>query len=135
MDAKILIVDDDPLLLQLVEHILERDGCKTITAMDGEEALKKVETEKPDLVILDVMIPGIDGLDVCRRLRSQPGTANLPIVMVSARSKVSDRLAGLGAGADEYIAKPFDVGNLTDCIAALLDRTRLSRHLEAQQSA
>jgi DNA-binding response OmpR family regulator len=128
MDTKILIVDDDPLLLRLVGYILEKEGYEIVTAMDGQEALKKVETENPDLVLLDVMLPGINGIEVCRQLRSQPATAALPIVMLSARSKVSDRLAGLEAGANEYIAKPFDASEMAACIAALLDRTRLWRH-------
>ena len=103
--------------------------------MDGEEALKKVETEKPDLVILDVMLPGINGLEVCRRLRSQPETATLPIVMLSARSKVSDRIAGLQSGANEYLAKPFDARQVAVCAAALLERARQVRCLTSAASS
>jgi DNA-binding response OmpR family regulator len=127
MEAKILIVDDDPCLLRLVGYILEKEGYEIVTAMDGQEALEKVETENPDLVLLDVMMPGINGLEVCRQLRHQPETAGLPIIMLSARSKVSDRIAGLQAGANDYIAKPFDASEIVACIAALLDRTRLWR--------
>jgi two-component system alkaline phosphatase synthesis response regulator PhoP len=129
MDAKILIVDDDPFLLRLVEYLLGKEGYEIVTATEGEEALKKVETEKPDLVILDVMLPGIDGLEVCRRLRSQPETAALPVVMLSARSSVSDRIAGLEAGTNEYLGKPSDARQVVACVADLLERARRVRRL------
>jgi two-component system alkaline phosphatase synthesis response regulator PhoP len=129
MGAKILIADDDSFLLRLVGYLFGKEGYETVSAMDGEEALRKIETEKPDLVILDVMMPGIDGLEVCRQLRSHPETAALPIVMLSARSKVSDRIAGLQAGANEYLGKPSDARQVVGCVAALLERTRRMRCL------
>jgi DNA-binding response OmpR family regulator len=129
MNAKILIVDDDPFLLRLVGYILSKEGYDIVTAMDGEEAMEKVGTEKPDLAILDVMMPGIDGLEVCRRLRSQPETAALPIVMLSARTSVSDRIAGLEAGANEYLGKPSDARQMVACVADLLERARRVRRL------
>ncbi len=129
MNAKILIADDDPFLLRLVRYLLGKEGYEIVTATDGEGALESVETEKPDLVILDVMLPGVDGLEVCRRLRSQPETAALPIVMLSARWKVSDRVAGLQAGANEYLGKPSDVRQMVACVTALLERTRQVRRL------
>jgi two-component system alkaline phosphatase synthesis response regulator PhoP len=124
-----LIADDDPFLLRLVGYLLGKEGYQIVTAMDGEEALNKVKTEKPDLIILDVMMPGIDGLEVCRQLRSQLETAALPIVMLSARSKVSDRIAGLQAGANEYLTKPFDAREVAVCVGALLERARQVRCL------
>jgi DNA-binding response OmpR family regulator len=127
MDAKILIVDDDPFLLRLVGHLLGKEGYEIVTALNGEEALEKINTEKPDLVILDVMMPGINGLEVCRQLRGQPETAALPIIMLSARSKVSDRIAGLQAGANEYLGKPFDAREVMGCVTALLERTHQVR--------
>jgi DNA-binding response OmpR family regulator len=135
MNAKILIADDDPFLLRLVGYLLGKEDYEIVTAMDGEEALERVETEKPDLVILDVMMPGIDGLEVCRRLRSQPETAALPIVMLSARSKVSDRIAGLQAGANEYLGKPSDAHELVACVGALLEHARQVRYLTGAASS
>jgi two-component system alkaline phosphatase synthesis response regulator PhoP len=135
MNAKILIADDDPLMLRLVGYLLSKEGYEIVTAMDGEEALERVDTEKPDLVILDVMMPGIDGLEVCRRLRSQPETAALPIVMLSARSKVSDRIAGLQAGANEYLGKPSDARQLVACVGDLLGRARQVRYLTGAASS
>ena len=127
MSAKILIVDDEPDLLELVGYTLYGAGYQALTALSGEEALRKVETELPDLIILDVMMPGMSGLDVLRELRARPATAGLPVIILSARTQVPARIAGLEAGADEYVDKPVAPKELIARVGALLERTRRIR--------
>nr|WP_308791832.1 response regulator transcription factor [Thermanaeromonas sp. C210] len=119
MTAKILVVDDEPAILELVTYNLEQAGFTTITAADGETALKLVETEKPDLVILDVMLPRIDGFDVCRILRARTA---VPILMLTARREEVDRVLGLELGADDYLTKPFSPRELVARVRAILRR-------------
>jgi len=124
MSDTILVVDDDQATLRLVQHILERNGFAVITASSGTEALSKTQTAKPDLVILDVMMPDMSGIEVCQRLRENPETMNLPIIMLSARGQVAAKISGLEAGADEYITKPVPAAELVVRVKALLERTR-----------
>lgn len=119
---KILIVEDEQDILQLVKHYLEKEGFRAITAMNGLEALKKVKEEKPDLVVLDLMLPEIDGLEVCKRLRSVPDTAMLPVLMLTAKAEESDTIVGLELGADDYVTKPFSPKTLIARVKALLRR-------------
>lgn len=119
---KILIVEDEPDILQLVKLYLEKEGFRTATAVNGAQALKKVKEDKPDLVVLDLMLPEIDGLEVCKRLRSVPDTAMLPIIMLTAKAEESDTVIGLELGADDYVAKPFSPKALVARIKALLRR-------------
>jgi len=121
---KILLVDDEPELLRLVKFVLQTAGYQVITAMNGAEALSKAQSERPNLVILDVMMPEISGLEVCWRLRDIPETADLPIIMVSAKGEVPDRVTGLHAGADDYLVKPVSPDELLARVVALLNRTR-----------
>jgi len=130
MSAKILIVDDEPNVLRLIGYALEIEGYEIVTAMDGVEALNKVGTEKPDLVILDIMLPRISGIEVCQQLRSKPETVGMPIIMLSARAQVADKIEGLQAGADEYITKPVDSDEMAARVAALLERTRRLRQVQ-----
>jgi DNA-binding response OmpR family regulator len=123
MKAKILIVDDEPMLLRLVGYALHKEGYETVIAKQGEEALGKVRAERPDLVILDIMLPDMDGIEVCRRLRAGPETTTLPIMMLSARGQVPDKIMGLRAGADEYMTKPIHPEELVARVEALLERT------------
>jgi DNA-binding response OmpR family regulator len=127
MKAKILIVDDEPVLLRLVGYALHKEGYETVVAQQGEEALGKVKTERPDLVILDIMLPDMDGIEICRRLRARPETTTLPIMMLSARGQVPDKVMGLRAGADEYMTKPIHPEELVARVEALLERTRRLR--------
>jgi len=127
MSSKVLIVEDDQGLLRAIGYALEREGYEVITAESGAEALRKVEAENPDLVILDIMLPGMSGLEVCRELRSKPKTVSLPVIMLSALTKVSDRVKGLKVGADDYVTKPFHLDELIARVAALLERTRRLR--------
>jgi two-component system alkaline phosphatase synthesis response regulator PhoP len=119
---KILIVEDEPDILQLVKLYLEKEGFRTATAVNGAQALKKVKEDKPDLIVLDLMLPEIDGLEVCKRLRSVPDTAMLPIIMLTAKAEESDTVIGLELGADDYVAKPFSPKALVARIKALLRR-------------
>jgi DNA-binding response OmpR family regulator len=119
---KILVVEDEQDILQLVKLYLEKEGFRTATAMNGTEALKKVKEEKPALIVLDLMLPEIDGLEVCKRLRSVPDTALLPIIMLTAKAEESDTVIGLELGADDYVTKPFSPKALVARVKALLRR-------------
>jgi pilus assembly protein CpaE len=121
--ACILVVDDNADLLQMVRVLLEeRGGHEVILSADGEDALAKATANPVDLAIVDVMMPGITGYEVCRRLRQDPSTTDIPIVILTARGQPVDRVAALEAGADEYIAKPVTMGELLDRVTALLAR-------------
>lgn len=122
MSHKILVVDDDPHALRLVSYTFEAEGYDVITASSGAEALARLASERPDLVVLDVMMPDMSGLEVCQRIRSNPATAHLPILMLSARGQVADRVTGLRSGADDYLAKPADTSELLARAEALLAR-------------
>ncbi|MBQ9314700.1 MAG: response regulator transcription factor [Clostridia bacterium] len=106
MSKKILIVDDEKAIVDILNHNLKREGYETIQAYDGEEAVAKVKEEKPDLILLDVMLPKMDGFTVCKTIRQ---TSNIPIIMVTAKEDVVDKVIGLELGADDYITKPFSV--------------------------
>ena len=122
MKAKILIVDDEPNILRLIGYALETAGYEIVAAKSGAEALKVVEAEQPDLVVLDLMLPDMSGLEVCQQLREKPQFTDLPIIMLSARAQVCDKVAGLKAGADEYVTKPVDAEEMIARVAALLER-------------
>lgn len=117
---RILVVDDDPRLLHIVEMYLGIEGYEVRTASNGEEGLREVDAQRPDLIILDIMMPGMDGLSLCRLMRQ---TTPVPILMLTARDGVPDRVAGLEAGADDYLVKPFDLEELVARLRALLRRT------------
>lgn len=115
-----LVVDDDPQVLGLLRLNFEMEGYEVSCASDGTEALEAVARDDPDLVVCDIMMPGIDGLEVVRRLRADPATADLPVVVLSAKAMRSDLRAGMDAGADEYVTKPFDPVELIDVVSRLL---------------
>lgn len=123
---KILIVEDEQDILQLVKLYLEKEGYRTIVAATGAEGLKQVAAEKPDLIVLDLMLPELDGLEVCKRLRSQPDTATLPIIMLTAKAEETDTIIGLELGADDYVTKPFSPKTLVARVKAIL--RRMDRH-------
>ena len=106
-NAKILIVDDEEDIVELVRYNLTREGFDTLSAVSGETALKLVRNEAPDLIVLDLMLPGVDGLEVTRRLKGDPNLRNIPIVMLTAKGEEADVVSGLELGADDYIVKPF----------------------------
>ena len=124
MSADILIVEDEAALVELLRYNLDKSGFATRVASDGEEALAKIEDRVPDLVLLDWMLPGVSGIEICRRLRRRPETARLPIVMLTARTEEADRLRGLETGADDYVSKPFSVAELVARIKGLLRRAK-----------
>ena len=125
MNERILIIEDDTAILKVLQRGLSYEGYMVDVATDGRTGLNLAQNHHPDLVILDWMLPGMDGLDVCRRLRLQGG---LPILMLTAKDTIQDRVQGLDAGADDYIIKPFNLDELTAHIRALLRRTQSERN-------
>jgi two-component system phosphate regulon response regulator PhoB len=120
----VLVVEDEPDIRNLIVHHLEREGFRCRTATTGAEALQRVRTATPDLVVLDLMLPEMDGLEVCRRLRSTAATAAIPIIMLTAKADEIDRVVGLEMGADDYVGKPFSPKELVARVRAVLRRTR-----------
>jgi DNA-binding response OmpR family regulator len=122
----ILLVDDEDAVLKLLSFPLERDGLRVLAARDGEEALECFAAEPVDLVVLDIMLPRLDGLEVCRRLRAE---SSVPIIMLSARGDEFDKVLGLELGADDYITKPFSIREFQSRVRALLRRAAAPRHV------
>jgi len=120
MSKKILIIEDDPITLKLTKYALQQEGYQVLTAPNGLEGLRKVKSEQPDLIILDIVLPGIDGFEICHRLRAEPQTAQLPILMVSAKAREIDRATGLKVGANDYITKPADPSEIVSRVESLL---------------
>lgn len=123
MAQKILVVDDDLDSVKLIGVMLQRQGYEIVAAQSGAQALAKAQTENPDLVILDIMMPDMDGYEVCHRLRANPATADLPIIMFTAKTMVGDKVAGFQAGADDYLAKPVHPAELASRVKAVLLRS------------
>jgi two-component system alkaline phosphatase synthesis response regulator PhoP len=128
-NERILIVDDEEDVLELVRYNLDRSGFQTETATSGEEALSKARKNLPELIILDLMLPGIDGLEVCKKLKSDAKTEHIPIVMLTAKGDESDIVTGLELGAEDYVTKPFSPKILTARVRRILHRA-VSRDLE-----
>ena len=128
---KILVVDDEAYIVELVKFNLEKEGYQVIVASDGRNALKMVQTEQPDLVLLDIMLPNIDGLEVCRILKQSPDTNSIPIIMLTAKGDEFDTVLGLEMGADDYIKKPFSPREM---IARVKARLRALKILEAEKA-
>jgi len=122
MNRKILIIEDDPINLRFTKYTLEKKGYQVVTAANGLEGLKKVKTEAPDLIIMDIMLPGIDGFEICHRLRAEPQTAQLPILMISGKAQEADKATGLKVGVDVYLTKPVSPSEIVSRVEALLDR-------------
>lgn len=122
MASRVLIVEDDPDIAQLVAHYLEKAGFTTDRVANGRDALDAIAARLPDAMVLDLMLPHVDGLEVCRRVRANEKTAAIPIVMLTARAEESERIVGLEIGADDYLAKPFSPSELVARVRALLRR-------------
>ena len=120
--SKILVVDDEPEAVELLEFNLKQAGFDVVTAADGAQAIKKARSVLPSLIVLDLMLPEIDGLDVCKMLRRDPATAGIPIIMLTAKAAEMDRIVGLEVGADDYLGKPFNPRELLARIHAVLRR-------------
>ncbi len=129
MSAKetVLIIEDDPDIVELVQYNLEREGYRVHSAGDGEKGLKEAASRKPSLILLDLMLPGIEGLEVCRRLKASTETDAIPVIMLTAKGEESDIVLGLGLGADDYVTKPFSPKELVARIQAVLRRGAFSR--------
>ncbi|WP_102400596.1 response regulator [Haloimpatiens massiliensis] len=125
MEEKILVVDDEEHIRELIKFNLEKNGYKVGCAVDGNEALEYVRKHIPKLILLDLMLPGIDGYDVCKRIRGDKNTANIPIIMITAKGEEIDKILGLELGADDYITKPFSVRELIARVKAMLRRVNL----------
>ena len=130
MAEKILIVEDEAALVTLLRYNLEREGFEVSEAGDGEEALLRAEETKPDLIVLDWMLPVMSGIEVCRRLRRKPESRGVPIIMLTARGEEADKVRGLQTGADDYVTKPFSPVELIARIRALLRRSQPDRQVE-----
>lgn len=124
LQPNVLIVEDEPPLVELLSYNLEKAGFQIHIARDGEEALLAVEERKPDLILLDWMLPYVSGIEICRRIRRNPETRNVPIIILTARGEEDDRIRGLEAGADDYVVKPFSPSELVARVRAVLRRTR-----------
>jgi two-component system alkaline phosphatase synthesis response regulator PhoP len=123
MSKKILIIEDDRSAARLTEYTLQQAGYEVIIAYDGFEGLRKALGEHPDLVILDIMLPGLDGYEICHRLRQKPETANTPVLVISAKARQDDKDIGLKVGADEYLTKPVDPSEILAKVETLLAGT------------
>jgi two-component system alkaline phosphatase synthesis response regulator PhoP len=124
MEKKILVIEDDPATSRLVDYSLRHEGYQVITASNGLEGVRKALSESPDLVILDVMLPGMDGFEICHRLRSEPTTAHLPILMFSAKAQEIDKETGIKVGADDYLTKPAAPAEIVSRVEKLLAKKK-----------
>jgi len=120
-DAKVLLVDDDPVILKLLQVNFEMEGYTVVCANDGVEGLEKARSERPDIVLCDIMMPRMDGLEVTRELKGSDDTKDIPIILLSAKAQASDVQAGKDMGADDYLTKPFDPLELLERVSELLE--------------
>ncbi len=121
-NKKILIIEDDPSALRFIEYTLEQEGYQVLAATNGLVGIRKAQNEEPDLIVLDIMLPGIDGFEICHRLRTEPQTAQLPVLMLSAKVQEVDKATGLKVGADDYLTKPADPSEIVSRVETLLAR-------------
>lgn len=121
--GKILVVDDEIYIVHILDFSLGIEGYEVMTALDGEQALAKVSQEKPDLIVLDIMMPKLDGYETCKALKSNPVTKNIPVILLSAKGRNVDQKVGFEVGADDYISKPFSPRKLVERINAILGQT------------
>ncbi|MBU0468218.1 MAG: response regulator transcription factor [Candidatus Omnitrophica bacterium] len=121
---KILIVEDDKDISEMIRYNLEKDGYSTVSVFDGEKVSQVVKASKPDLIILDIMLPGMDGLEICKNLKRDQSAEDIPIIMLTAKSQESDKIVGLELGADDYVTKPFSPKELIARIKAVLRRQK-----------
>jgi DNA-binding response OmpR family regulator len=131
MNDKVLVIEDEPALLETLAYNLERQGYDVVTASDGRAGIAIARSERPDLLVLDLMLPGVDGIEVCRVLRQE---MNIPILMLTARADEIDKIVGLEVGADDYVTKPFSMRELMARVKALLRRDRMIREEVAQET-
>ncbi len=133
MSGRILVIDDDLDSLKLISLLLQRQGYEVVAASGGSEGLQMARTEVPDLILLDIMMPNMDGYEVCRQLRGDQQLAHVPVIMFTAKTRVDDKVAGFEAGADDYLTKPTHPAELASRIRSLLSRTRAAQLVDAEQ--
>ena len=121
--GKILVVDDEIYIVHILDFSLGMEGYEVVTALDGEQALEKVKSEKPDLIVLDIMMPKLDGYEVCKNIKSSATTQHIPVILLSAKGRNVDQKLGFDVGADDYITKPFSPRKLVERINQLLGQT------------
>lgn len=126
---KVLIAEDELDIVRMLEYNLKKEGFRVISALDGQDGLRQAQKERPDIIILDLMLPEIDGLEVCRALKQNRDSAGIPVIMLTAKSQETDKVVGLELGADDYITKPFSVRELIARIKAVLRRAREKENL------
>lgn len=124
---KIILIEDEPDIVEVISYNLRREGFRVVAEVRGDEGINQVRKQSPDLVILDLMLPGIDGLSVCQQIKSDPLTQDIPIIIISAKGEESDVVIGLGLGADDYLAKPFSPRELVARVKAVLRRGDIRR--------
>ncbi|MBM3148800.1 MAG: response regulator transcription factor [Chloroflexi bacterium] len=123
MSKKILVIEDDPSTLRFIEYTLQQAGFEVLLAKNGLDGLRMAQTQHPDLIILDIMLPGLDGYEVCRRLRQKPATANILVLMLSAKARQEDKDTGMKMGADDYLSKPVDPSEIIKRVQSMLTGT------------
>ncbi len=124
--GRILVVDDEIYIVHILDFSLGMEGYEVVTALDGEQALERVAEQKPDLIVLDIMMPKLDGYETCKALKSQPETKDIPVILLSAKGRNVDQKTGFEVGADDYITKPFSPRKLVERINAILGHTSRS---------
>ena len=121
--GRILVVDDEIYIVHILDFSLGMEGYEVLTALDGEQALERLKNDKPDLIVLDIMMPKVDGYEVCRAIKTNPETQHIPVILLSAKGRNVDQKMGFDVGADDYITKPFSPRKLVERINALLGQT------------
>jgi two-component system alkaline phosphatase synthesis response regulator PhoP len=129
--GRILVVDDEIYIVHILDFSLGMEGYEVITALDGEQALEKARTEKPDLIVLDIMMPKLDGYETCKRLKADALTKDMPVILLSAKGRNVDQKVGFEVGADDYITKPFSPRKLVERINAILGHGTSQQRMQA----
>ena len=125
--GKILVVDDEIYIVHILDFSLGMEGYEVVTALDGEQALEKARTERPDLIVLDIMMPKLDGYETCKMLKAEAETRNIPVILLSAKGRNVDQKVGFEVGADDYITKPFSPRKLVERINSILGQASTNR--------
>ena len=129
--GRILVVDDEIYIVHILDFSLGMEGYEVITALDGEQALEKARADKPDLIVLDIMMPKLDGYETCKRLKADPETKDVPVILLSAKGRNVDQKVGFEVGADDYITKPFSPRKLVERINAILGHGTSQQRMQA----
>jgi len=127
MNERILVIEDDPIALRFIQYTLQQEGYQVLTATDGLAGIRKAQNEKPDLIVLDIVLPGIDGFEICHRLRAEPQTAQLPVLMISTWAQEIDKATDLKVGATDYLAKPFEPSEIVSRLETLLAQKTVAK--------